>query len=223
MTDPGARTDLLPHNGTRREIAIQDADAAITDLDFDLVRRVGGPDIAAVPEAYLPHRAWGRSVDVWRVRWSVDTKRAAIVAAPTVHRYKGTPYAVETALAALQVEADIVEWWQETPRGQPYTFSVRARARAQIYEGGGAILSEALIRDVFSTVKRTKPLSRAFDLTIGATFPESLAVACAVQVASVRKVTAIPHVIFAQQQALGLAAVALCTARVRATALIGPA
>ena len=174
MTDLVERIDLLPASvSTRpREIAIQDADAAIEDLDTDLPRRVGGPDIADVPAAFLPHRAWGRSVDVWDPVWPEGIQRAVIVAAPQVHLVKGSPYSVEAALGALQVDATVTQWWEKTPRGVPYTFSVRAFVRGRIYSG--PTLDARLIGVIRASVLRTKPLTRAFDLTVAAALPTPL-------------------------------------------------
>lgn len=174
MTDPVARVDLLPASisTTRREIAIQDADAAIQDLDTDLPRRAGGPDIAEVPAAYLPHRAWGRSVDVWDPVWPEATRRAVIVASPGVHLVKGSPYSVEAALDALQIDAVVTQWWEKTPRGVPYTFSVRAFVRGRIYDG--PTLDARLIGVIRATILRSKPLTRAFDLTVAAALPTPL-------------------------------------------------
>lgn len=169
MTDPVERINLLEGPARKREIAIQDADAAITDLDTDLVRRVGGPNIADVPIGNLPARAWARSVDVYDPAWPEEVRRAVIVAAPQVQSLKGSLGAVETALAALRVDAVITEWFQETPRGAAYTFTVRAYARARLYDG--PLLDARLVKVVFSSVLRAKPLSRAFDLIVGANLP----------------------------------------------------
>lgn len=173
--DPIDRINLLEGPAFPREIAIQDADAAITDLDADLARRIGGPDIAEVPTAYLPHRAWGRSVDVYDGAWPEPVRRAVIVASPQVHEVKGTLDGVEKALAALNVDAVVTEWWQATPRAKPYTFRVTAYARARLYDG--PLLDARLIKVVFATVLRTKPLSRAFSLAVGVNLPSSAGLA----------------------------------------------
>lgn len=175
MTDPIERINLLEGPAFPREIAIQDADAAIMDLDADLPRRIGGPDIAEVPSGYLAHRAWGRSVDVYDPSWPESVRRAVIVAAPTVHEVKGTVDGVEKALSALNVDATVTEWWQTAPRGVPYTFSVRAFARARLYDG--PLLDARLIKVIFASILRAKGLSRAFDLTVAAALPSPVRMA----------------------------------------------
>lgn len=174
MTDPVERINLLEGPAFRREIAIQDADAAIQDLDTDVVRRVGGPDIALVPTAFLPHRAWGRSVDIYDPAWPEETRRAKIVAAPAEHEIKGTPAGIDLALATLGIDAVTTEWWQVEPKRQPYTFRVRANFRNRLY--GGPELDARMIRIAFVTILRAKPLSRAFDLETAAATSAALGI-----------------------------------------------
>lgn len=169
MADPVARPTLLPPFAVPRERAIGGANAAVAEIDHAVVRQAGGPDIGAVPASYLPARAEMASVDVWDPLWPEAVKRAAIAAAPEVHRHKGTVRAVKAALGALRIDADVVEWWQESPRGAPYTFTVRAFARARLYDG--PLLDARLIAVAYASVLRAKPVSRAFDLIVGVVLP----------------------------------------------------
>ena len=170
MTDPVTRPTLLPPNATARELAIEGADAAIGDLDVTQITQARDP--LQTPLALLPRLAWERSVDVWDPNWPESVQRAVVVAAPEVHRHKGTVGAVQAALAAFSVDADIAEWWQESPPGPAYTFSVTAYARARLYDG--PVLDARLIRSVFASVLHAKPLSRAFDLKVVATLDATL-------------------------------------------------
>lgn len=163
MTEPVARDNLLPTNAYPRELAIHDADAAVQDLDVAYIVRCRDPERAPLGGP-LEALAWERSVDVYDATWPEVTKRAVVVASPEVHRHKGTPYAVRTALAALGLDASIVEWWQTAPKGVPYTFDVLIFAHAP--GGGFAVLDQRTIRNAFATVLRTKPESRAFALHI---------------------------------------------------------
>lgn len=162
MADVKRRPNLLPPDATLRERALADVDGRLDEIDTGLIARAKSP--AEAPAAYLPYLAWERSVDVYDPAWPDEVKRAVIEAAPIVHRYKGTRYAVEAALAALRVDATITEWWQEVPRGTPYTFRVQARARARLYDG--PILDARLIRAVYGAVMAAKPESRAFALSV---------------------------------------------------------
>ena len=211
MADPVVRPTLLPVDGTKRERAIEGADAAIVDLDVGQIIRAR--EVANAPAAILPDLAWERSVDVYDPAWSDDVKRAVIEAAPEVHRHKGTVYAVQTALSALGVDSQITEWWQTSPRGLPYTFHVDAYAKARLYDG--PLLDARLIRVVFASVLHAKPESRAFDLTVVATFPATLGLA-PVAVSRSRTAMAMQAADFSREliASLGLAPVALVRSRV---------
>ncbi|WP_288581455.1 phage tail protein I [uncultured Methylobacterium sp.] len=167
---------ILPGDATPLELAIADADTRLDAIDTDLVRRIGGPNIAEVPEAYLSRRAWARSVDVWDQAWPEEIRRAVIVAAPAVHTIKGTPDATTLALAAMRVETVITEWFEAVPQAKPYTFEVLALARARLY-ADGPVLDARLIQAVFETVMRTKPLSRGFRLRVGVALETGLGLA----------------------------------------------
>jgi len=211
MTDRPARVDLLPSHAYPRERAIADTDGRLEDIDFDLIRRVRSPD--ETPEGFLAYLAWERSVDVWDPTWSIEIKRAVVTAAPVVHRYKGTRYAVEAALAALQVDARFEEWFDQVPRGPAYTFTVRANARARLYDG--PVLDARLIRVVYASIMRAKPLSRAFRLVVGATFPQTLGlVPVAAGKVTVRR-AASPRLAVQADQPLGLAPIAAGKVTVR--------
>ena len=173
MTDPVAVKSLIP-SPTKREHAIEGADASVGNLDVAQIITVR--DVANTPPAYLPYLAWERAVDVWDPNWPVSVQRAVITAAPEVHRYKGTVYAVKRVLAALDVDATVTEWWQTTPRGLPYTFQVQALVQSPLY-GGAPLLSAQLIKVIFASVLHTKPVSRAFDLQVLAKMPATLALA----------------------------------------------
>jgi phage tail P2-like protein len=164
MVERRARADLLPDHARPRERAIADTDGRLEDVDVGLIRRVRDP--LAAPEEYLKHLAWERSVDVWSSGWPVAVRRDVIVAAPAVHRQKGTRYAIARALAAMRVSVRFAEWFESTPNGKPYTFSVTALARSRLY-GGSPVLDERVVREIHATVMRIKPLSRAFDLAVG--------------------------------------------------------
>jgi phage tail P2-like protein len=79
-------------------------------------------DADSCPDALLPWLAWAYSLDEWNAGWTPAQQRAAIKQSVAVHRYKGTIGAVREALAALGFEAQVREWFNQTPEGDPYTF-----------------------------------------------------------------------------------------------------
>lgn len=113
--------DLLPPNATNLERALVGAIAAALDLE-EPVSALWDPD--RCPASHLPWLAWQFSVDGWDPTWTESQKRAAIRASFEVHRYKGTRYAVERALAALGYSTHLIEWFQEAPPAAPGTFAV---------------------------------------------------------------------------------------------------
>lgn len=110
---------LLPDSSTALERAIAEVDAwRMEVVDTDIIRRVHRPD--ECPEAFLPILAWEYSVDEWDPEWSIAVKREAIKQSYDIHRHKGTAYAVETAITALNYGAKVEEWFEYD--GAPYRF-----------------------------------------------------------------------------------------------------
>lgn len=114
-------SDLLPYNATDQERALANTIARISDVPV-IVREVWNPDTA--PASVLPWLAWAFSVDDWDTNWTTEQKRNVIKQAVYSQRIKGTIGAVTRQLAALGYDIQIVEWFQQDPPGQPYTFDV---------------------------------------------------------------------------------------------------
>lgn len=89
-------TALLPSNATQTERALEQATARLGDLQAPL-RELWNPNTCS--SELLPWLAWALQVDVWDNGWSDNAKRAVIRGAITVHRRKGTPWAIKRALA----------------------------------------------------------------------------------------------------------------------------
>lgn len=210
--------DVLPGDATPLERAIADADARLDAIDTDLVRRIGGPTIAEVPEAYLSRRAWASSVDVYDPAWPEAVRRAVIEAAPAVHMIKGTLDATTLALAAMRVATVITEWFEAVPRAKPYTVEVLALARARLY-ADGPVLDPRLLKAVFDTVMRTKPLSRGFRLRVGVALETGLGLApAAAAVSRISGVAASALPIPQAAATLGLAPAAAAVSRISGVA-----
>ena len=117
--------DLLPSNATLAEKALAATTKRIDDVRA-AVRDVWDPDTC--PENLLPWLAWAFSVDDWKPSWTVQQKREVIRKSIRVHRYKGTIGAVKEALGALGFDAQVVEWFNQIPAADPYTFIVNLTA-----------------------------------------------------------------------------------------------
>lgn len=112
---------ILPPNATAVERAIDRASAAaLARLPVYLIRWVKDPD--SCPLALLPWLAWEYQVDTWNINWSEQKKRDAIKRAHYIHRHRGTVAAVRHALVDSPFGTDIVEWFNQNPKGDPYTF-----------------------------------------------------------------------------------------------------
>jgi len=139
-------SDLLPSNATAQERAMSNATARIGEIDVP-INTLWNPKTC--PEAFLPWLAWALSVDVWDESWSEKQKRATIAASVSVHRIKGTRGAVTAALDALGYAVTLVEWFEDDPEGDPYTF----RLVIEVDDRG---VDEALYTSLVQVVNRTK-------------------------------------------------------------------
>ncbi|RDH41512.1 phage tail protein I [Zooshikella ganghwensis] len=78
------------------------------------------------PAALLPYLAWAVSVDHWQASWPEHIKRSVIAKSLEVHEIKGTRQAVEKALAAIDIDTKIIEWFEMNPPGKRGTFKITA-------------------------------------------------------------------------------------------------
>ncbi|MEM7046997.1 MAG: phage tail protein I [Pseudomonadota bacterium] len=148
---------LLPPNRTGLEKALDGATARIGKVPVPIDDLA---DPAKAPTAALPYLAWALSVDRWDANWPDTVKRRVITASLAVHRRKGTLGAVKDALAAMGIRAEVIEWWQESPKGAPHTFSISALAN-----DNQAI---AITSDLARAIDAVKPVRSHFRMQIGA-------------------------------------------------------
>lgn len=112
-------SDLLPLNATDQERALSEAIGRDVPV---VVRETWNPDTC--PAALLPWLAWAFNVDTWDATWTEAQKRGVIKNSVAVHKQKGTIGALRTALDGLGYDINVTEWFQKTPAGDPYTFSI---------------------------------------------------------------------------------------------------
>ncbi len=112
-------TALLPATSTDLEKAIVGA-SGLSGLNPEIIATLWNPNTC--PATALPWFAWGLSVDEWDANWDEATQRRVIAASIDIHRHKGTVAAVRRALTALGHTGHLIEWWQQSPPGQPHTF-----------------------------------------------------------------------------------------------------
>ncbi|WP_366654428.1 phage tail protein I [Fodinicurvata sp. EGI_FJ10296] len=140
------RPTLLPSSATNEMRALEAVTVRTTDLPA-LHRHNADPE--RVRSQLLPWQAWERAVDIWDTTWPDATKRAVSGRAIATHRIRGTPAAVESALASLGVDDSVLtEWFEEDPAGPPYTF------RATVTRAGG--IERGLTRNLGRAVAASK-------------------------------------------------------------------
>lgn len=159
MTDAAT---LLPSSATALERAVAAADARISDTPTPL-RDVWNP--YACPADILPWLAFAYAVDEWDDKWSIEIKREVIAKSLEIKRTKGTPGGVQRALEAMGLPAQIQEWFQQSPAGDPYTFRVRIEAE-QI---GFTAYQLAQVRRVIEAYKNKRSHLTGIDIFIRST------------------------------------------------------
>lgn len=80
------------------------------------------PEIDTLPEELLDILAADFKIDWYDVESPVWYKRQTVKECILVHKYKGTKYAVETALHSMFMSAEVREWFEYN--GEPYHFKV---------------------------------------------------------------------------------------------------
>ncbi|WP_368900343.1 phage tail protein I [Mixta calida] len=114
---------LLPPTAAATERAMERATAEpIIALQADIVRDVKSPE--RCPAHLLPWLAWEFGVDYWDETWSEAQKRQVIADMAYVHQHRGTVSAVRRSLSSVGYPTRVIEWFQDTPRREPYTFRV---------------------------------------------------------------------------------------------------
>jgi len=148
-------SDLLPHNATVQERALDVATARISEVQV-VVREVWNAD--ECPSNVMPWLAWAFSVDTWSTDWTETQKRAAIKSAIEVQQIKGTVGAVRKSLAAASLAARIVEWHNMDTIGDPFTYRIEIDT-----EDGATVATISDIEEIIEAIDRTKSLRSHLD------------------------------------------------------------
>lgn len=160
MTD----LSLLPANSKplERELATLTARLELIDVPFDLIW-----DVDNCPIEYLPFLAYAWSVDEWNDAWSIETQRNVIKNSVWVHQRKGTLGAVKRALAVMNYDTSVIEWFEKSPIGTPGTFSIEVNPM-------NGIITDS-VRQIRAVVDAVKRLSAHYDIYFGTTVTATIA------------------------------------------------
>jgi phage tail P2-like protein len=116
---------------------------------------------ASLSRGLAPWLGWTLGVEQWSDAWPLAVRRARIASAMAIHRHKGTVQAVKDVIAAYGGIFHLAEWWQQDPRGDPYTFALTLAV------GGQAVAPSAeLITALVADIDRAKPARAHFTVSV---------------------------------------------------------
>ncbi|MGB6230502.1 MAG: phage tail protein I [Litorimonas sp.] len=138
---------LLPPPSAPLELALDRLAGLRLDMPVP-VAALWSPDDCPAP--YLDGLAATLSVEIWDRNWDEDRKRAVIASAVAVHRHKGTVGSLRRALAALDMDMVVSEWFDHG--GTPGSF------RVDVHPDKQALTADtiALIRETIHRAKNTR-------------------------------------------------------------------
>lgn len=167
---------LLPANASKLERDL----ARVIDTSLDLPLRINELwDPYSCPLSLLPWLAWAFSVDLWDDRWPESIKRQVVQDAFEVHRFKGTPYAIQQALDSLNIRTQLREWWAPDGSQQPGTATVVALVNENLTDDDDALLTKAMLEQVTQVIGHAKRGVIHVDVELGIALEESMGLAAA--------------------------------------------
>lgn len=141
--------------------------------------------IDGLESAVLDHLAWQWNSDTWRDNWPVSLKRSVFKSIIRTKRIKGTRAAVEDVVSSLGGVVDIKEWFEQSPRGEPYTASIVA----SINSFDGAVPSKEMLDDVIRRIKYAKSARTLYSFSQAANISSSIGIAGGLQSVSYVRLT----------------------------------
>jgi phage tail P2-like protein len=159
----------LPPTATPLAKALDILEERLFGLPVQMITK----DPWTVDVALLDHLAWEHSVDVWDLDWPEDVKRRVIAASSEVHRFKGTPFAIKAALAAFDVDTELLEWWEAggvSSGLQAGSFRITAYAGRGLYGDTENTIDIRMVFAMNAVVQRVAPVSRKLMFRLGERF-----------------------------------------------------
>ncbi|MDR2891587.1 MAG: phage tail protein I [Deltaproteobacteria bacterium] len=125
------------------------------------------PAISILQEPLLTHLAVMLHADLWDESWSLAAKRDFLFQQLKLHRHKGTPWAVETAVGMVYGQSRLIEWFeydQGVFRIHDQTFKHDGRAVYNAWQGvRGCFKVELDILNVGLNTEQIKKISAMID------------------------------------------------------------
>lgn len=126
IAEPSALLAAFPYSLSRDSNKEKLADAIANELVQTISKTESVeifPRVDELPEEVLDILAYDLKVDWYEPEADIRYKRQAIKECMLVHKYKGTKYAVETALRSMYNSAEVKEWFEYG--GEPFHFTVK--------------------------------------------------------------------------------------------------
>lgn len=159
-----ALLDLVP-DSIKRDKSVESAAKAIGPLLDEITAAVDLPSIYVsidgLSSEQLDHLAYQWDASVWRDSWPIEMKRSVVKAVVTEKRKKGTVKAVREALSSIGSAATIREWWEESPKGEPHTFTIYATLGK--IEG---VLDAEMQEDLIRLIDDAKPVRSHYTFVV---------------------------------------------------------
>lgn len=152
--------DLLPQ-GIGADAAVQAAAQSIDPHLQAIGRTTDGAavyaNIGTLTHEMLDALAVQFDATNWKDSWTRDTKISVLKTIIANKRKVGTLKAVREAIESFGNKAQIVEWFNDTPQGEPHTFKIYL-----LYGGNDVDVSS----DIISAVNLAKPARSHFAFVI---------------------------------------------------------
>ncbi|EPF0642573.1 phage tail protein I [Vibrio parahaemolyticus] len=168
---------LLPPNASGLERDIEQVIVQSTDLPIR-IKDLWDPYSCHL--SLLPWLAWALSVDEWDDRWPEHIKRQVVQDSFDVHRFKGTPYAVQKALDSLNIKTHLREWWEPDGSQEPGTMTVVALINENLTDDDNGLITEAMLEQVTRVIHTAKRGVIHFDVELGISLEETLGLSGAI-------------------------------------------
>lgn len=149
---------ILPPRASLHEIALEMAHASRIDTLPVPLRQIRRPYES--PVTFLPWLAWDNGVTWWESGWDELQQRNVIAGAREVNLRRGTSGAVARALSGLDYPAELIEWFNDSPAADPYTFRIVLRVAAtesDILKARNMVMDAKNVRSYLSGISVNPP------------------------------------------------------------------
>jgi phage tail P2-like protein len=178
MSDPQT---LLPSSASRLEKALERALARqLAELPTP-IRDAWNADVIELEQ--LPWLAWGVGKRTWNAEWPEAIRRSIVRTAIPTARRMGSVQSVRDIVAAFGGQLAIREWWELSPKGPPFTFSIVLTLNGQT----GEAVTARFVEEVVAEISRAKPARAHFTFTQGLSFAGAAAIAGGVRPTVIRR------------------------------------